>query len=396
MDFKIVNRIENKSKIAIIAVGYNRLQSMKRLLTSIVNANYSYKDIPLIISIDASGDEELYSYVKSFKWNYGEKILNIESKRLGLVNHIFQCCDLTKYFKAVIILEDDLYVSPYFYDYVNMAVDQYGDSDLVAGISLYKPQAYGYAHLPFVPLEDNSDTFLYQDVSTWGECFTEKMWDRFKDWYQNNNERDFNDVQMPLLIKRWSKAWSRYYNAFVVENKLSFVYPYESYTTNFSDAGVHGTTGTNSVQVPIVWNKKDFFMKPTKEMISYDIWGNNEQIYDSLHLSREELCLDLYGMIKNTNKKYLLTINVLKYKIIKSFGLAFRPIELNVIKNIEGNNIFLYDTSIQEGQNKQKFNQINELRWYYLYGFYYADLFPYVIYRYFNAIKKHLIKWIKK
>ena len=103
MDFKIVDKIENKSKVAIVAVGYNRLQSMKRLLTSIASASYSEDNVPLVISIDASGDEELYSYVKSFQWEHGEKILNIETKRLGLVSHIFQCCSLTKYFKAVTI-----------------------------------------------------------------------------------------------------------------------------------------------------------------------------------------------------------------------------------------------------------------------------------------------------
>ena len=396
MDFKIVDKIENKSKVAIVAVGYNRLQSMKRLLTSIASASYSEDNVPLVISIDASGDEELYSYVKSFQWEHGEKILNIETKRLGLVSHIFQCCSLTKYFKAVTILEDDLYVSPYFYDYICAAVDKYGDSDSVAGISLYTPLAYGYANLPFVPLRDNTDTFLYQDVSTWGECFTEKMWVRFQEWYLKNRERDFQEVPMPELIKRWSKAWSRYYNAYVVENNLTFVYPYDSYTTNFSDAGVHGTTGTNEVQVPIVWNKKVFIMKEPEEMVSYDIFANNEAIYQSIGLLKDDLTLDLYGMVNKTNKRYLLTPRVLNYKVVKSFGLAFRPIELNVIKDIAGENIFLYDTSIAEKNRRKESDNQNVLLWYYLYAFHYAKLLPYSVYRYKCSIKKHLKLWFKK
>lgn len=396
MDYKEINKIENKSKNAIVAVGYNRLRSMKRLLSSIADATYSEDGIPLIISIDASGDEELYSYVRSFEWKHGEKILNIESKRLGLVSHIFQCCSLTKYFKSVTILEDDLYVSPFFYDYICAAVDKYGNSDRIAGISLYTPQAYGYGHLPFVPLRDGSDTFLFQDVSTWGECFTEKMWNRFHDWYLKNKERDFHEVPMPELIKKWTRAWSRYYNAYVVENSLTFIYPFDSYTTNFSDAGEHGTTGTNEVQVPVVWYKENFTMNFPENMVSYDIFANNESIYQTLKQSKDELRLDLYGMIKEPDKRYFLSPRVFNYKIINAYGLAFRPIELNVINGISGDNLYLYDTSVYEKNKLNERNNLNELRWYYLHAFHYAELLIYSVYRYKRAIKKHLKQCFKK
>jgi len=396
MDFKIVDKADNKSKIAIIAVGYNRLRSMKRLLSSIASASYGSNDIPLIISIDASGDEQLYQFVKDFQWSHGEKIVNIETKRLGLVSHIFQCCSLTKYFEAVIILEDDLFVSPYFYDYTKAAVNTYGQDDLVAGISLYTPQGYGYGHMPFIPLRDGSDTFLYQDVSTWGECFTEKMWNRFYEWYKENKERDFMEAPMPSLIKKWSRAWSRYYNAYVVENGLTFVYPFNSYTTNFSDAGEHGTTGTNAVQVPIVWNECPFKMKKVTEMVSYDIFANNEAIYNALKLSKDDLRLDLYGMLEAPLKRYLLSTRVLPYKVISSYGLAFRPIELNVIKDTSGDNIFLYDTSVLEKKKYDEKQKKNELLWYYLHPYYYKELLPYAMYRYKLSIKRHIKQWLKK
>ena len=86
-----MNKKENKSKIAIVAVGYNRLYSMMRLLSSLDKACYKTNDVPLVISIDASGDEELYSYVKEYKWRHGEKYVIIHTKRMGLKNHIFSC-----------------------------------------------------------------------------------------------------------------------------------------------------------------------------------------------------------------------------------------------------------------------------------------------------------------
>ena len=111
-----INIPENKEKIAIVAVGYNRKKSLERLLSSLEVAYYQHEDIPLVISIDASGDEEVYALAREYNWTHGEKYVNIQQERLGLKNHIYQCGDLTKYFKAIILLEDDLYVSPYFYE----------------------------------------------------------------------------------------------------------------------------------------------------------------------------------------------------------------------------------------------------------------------------------------
>ena len=137
-------------------------------------------------------------------------------------------------------------------------------------------------------------------------------------------------------------------------------------------------------------------MKEPEEMVSYDIFANNEAIYQSIGLLKDDLTLDLYGMVNKTNKRYLLTPRVLNYKVVKSFGLAFRPIELNVIKDIAGENIFLYDTSIAEKNRRKESDNQNVLLWYYLYAFHYAKLLPYSVYRYKCSIKKHLKLWFKK
>ena len=134
MDFKELATQRNKEKIAVIVVGYNRKNGIERLLDSINTACYDDNNIPLVISIDASGNQLLYDYVKSFNWKHGEKYVNIQENRLGLKAHIFQCASLSKYFKGVIILEDDLFVSPYYYHYCTECLEQYGSNEKVAGI----------------------------------------------------------------------------------------------------------------------------------------------------------------------------------------------------------------------------------------------------------------------
>lgn len=43
-----------------------------------------------------------------------EQICDYSGEKRGLKEHIYRCGDLSKFFKSVTILEDDLYVSPFF------------------------------------------------------------------------------------------------------------------------------------------------------------------------------------------------------------------------------------------------------------------------------------------
>ena len=58
----------------------------------------------------------------------------------------------------------------------------------------------------------------------------------------------------------------------------------------------------------------------------------------------ENVGIDLYGIRENVHKfHYLLSTRELPYKIIKKYGIRLRPIELNVLENIDGEGIYLYN-----------------------------------------------------
>lgn len=352
--FEYLQRQENKQKIAIICVGYNRIKSMKRLLGSLLNAEYPSNDIPLIISIDCSGDEELYNFVRDFEWPYGEKYVNIQKERLGLRNHIYQCGDLSQYFKAIILLEDDLFVSPYFYHYAEQAIDKYGDVEDIAEISLYRNDSNGYAGFPFSPMQNGADVFLWHDVSTWGEIWTPSMWKSFVYWRDHICSEDIiKRVDMPDRIKGWTRAWSKYYNAYVISTGKHVLYPYVSLSTNFSDAGEHGGDSKGEVQVDMMYGKRTYIMPSVRDLVRYDIYDNNEAIPEWIGYSPEDLCVDLYGI--NTNiygRRYILSSRCLPYKVLKSYALCMRPIEMNIKYSLEGTGLFLYDTSVRNNGKK--------------------------------------------
>lgn len=385
--------ISNKSRIAIVAVGYNRINSMKRLIGSLLRARYNIDNVPLYISIDCSGDQELYDYVNSFEWPYGDKYVNIQKERLGLKNHILQCGDLTKYFKGVIILEDDIFVSEYFYDYVLQAVDYYYDDNRIGGISLYRNEMGG--NIPIYLAQDGNDVFLRQSVASWGQCWTDKMWAGFREWFNKPESNDLSHVDMPEYIKGWSKAWSKFYMAYQVVTNKYFVFPSISLTTCFSEAGEHGSTCTIG-QVNLLCGEKKYKFQPFDKLSKYDIYSTNECIYDWIGISKEQLAVDLRGCYPDlTEKKFVLSPYPYPYAVVKSFSLSLLPIELNVKYNLEGNGIFLYDISKPTGKKLQK-NIPIDIAYYYIKTFNVRLLARYVLNYSRNAILDKLSKKWRK
>ena len=379
---------EDKNKIAIVTVGYNRLNSLKRLLHSLQSAKYVHGDIPLVISIDASEDEILYEYVRNFEWEHGTKYVNIQEERLGLRGHILQCGDLTRFFRAVIILEDDIFVSEYFYSYVEQAVEFYYDEDRVGGISLYQNEIM--RDLPVIYMNDGSDTYLKQAPASWGECWTDRQWSQFKVWYDNFSDDRFLDIDIPEHIKNWEKAWSKYYYAYLKENSRYFVFPQVSHTTCFADAGEHSSVTTSVGQANLIMGTHNYFFRPFDEMVRYDSYNNNEAIYEWLGLSQDELCIDFCCNKINIRKcRYLLTPAIKKCKVIKSFAMTMRPVELNIKYGIEGNDLFLYDT-IDGNMNAIEKRRPLSLAYYYLRSFDMGLLRDYVFLHLKQSIKRRL------
>jgi len=382
---------KNKLKVAIIVVGYNRILSIKRLLDSLLKANYDNLDVPLVISIDKSDDFELYSFVENFQWPFGDKFVNIQTTKLGLKDHIFKCGSYTKYFKAIILLEDDIFVSPEFYRYIDETLAVYGRENKIAGISLYKNEFNGFVNLPFSSLNVGSDVFLMQAVTSWGECWNERMWNSFMDWNESN-EINFEILDMPNQIKTWTRAWSKYYYAYLLDTDKYFVFPQISLSTNFNDGGEHGEGDSTIVQVDLLFGKKKYNLLPISELVKYDIYSNNKKIYKYLDKSEKDLCIDLYGNNENImNKRYLLSINQYKYKVIDSYGLALRPHELNILMNIFGDSIYLYDTHINVDVKVKKQINLNTL-YYHLRGFKRYDIYRHIVYQYRNALLRKIKK----
>ena len=337
-------------KIAICIIAFNRLDSIKRLIKSLEQADYNEK-VTLIISIDKSNTTIVEDFAINYNWEFGEKRVITHPNNLGLRKHVLKCGNLLKEFDALIVLEDDVSVAPSFYHYAKQCTNKYKDDKNIAGISLYNFPVNYQNGLPFTALHSDSDVYLMQCAQSWGQVWMKKQWFSFINWYNDNYEEFDESPHLPKAICKWPKSsWLKYHTRYCIENHKYFIYPYVSLSTNNADVGTHYAKKTTMFQSPLLYGlKTSFKLIPN---IMYDAFFENENLYCILGYKPEELCIDFYGEKENRqNKRYWLTRKSLPYQIVKSYALSFKSYELNLILNNEGNDLHLYDTKIRVNNN---------------------------------------------
>ena len=227
---------------------------------------------------------------------------------------------------------------------------------------------------------------MMQSTITSGECFSDRMWARFRSWYDKNQEVDPAPVPMPQAIKNYRRAWSKYFNIYLVQNDLYFVHPHFSTTTNFGEAGEHGD-GNNMIHSRMILGHKEYTFRPFSDSIRYDIYGNRMGMGQYLSVPDDELCVDFYGDKDNEQqRRYWLSPFKLPYRQICSFALTMEPMEANIIYNVPGNDLFLYDTSVPNaGDENRKLSQ-HQL------SFHFRNVHWKLVRRYYHLLLKDMFR----
>ncbi len=393
--------ISNKHNPVIVVVAYNRLDSVKRLLGSLSRSYYP-ENTKLIISIDHAPDNSpLVDFAREYKWDAGDKQVIIHPRNIGLKKHIISCGDLVYEYGSVIILEDDLFVSPYFYGYARQALEFYDSDKDIGGIALFN---YMYIENtqypePFSPLADDSDVYFIQYACSSGQIWTRDHWDAFRKWYDTNP--DIKTIRgMPDHVLMWpERSWKKFFIAFLVEHNRFFVYPRVSLTTNFDDVGTNRSMSTFEVQSLLLVSDKNFTFKTLKKSVSvYD--AHFEVIPERLKncndkLKKLDFAVDLYGHknIGKINEDFLLTTKKCTSYVL-GFARSLKPHEMNVIFDIQGEEIFLANkkdiTPMTRNERAAKF--ISDFNYFYRATFIMSELmmiFRYKIYNYLLRIKRY-------
>lgn len=335
-------------KYCIIAVGYNRPDSLKRLVSSLLSAEYGSYSVDLIISIDKStNQDDVVNSILGIEWVHGGIKIVKQTNRLGLRKHIISCGDYTERYDAIIMFEDDIVVSPYFFNYVTATVSKYGNDSRIAGISLYKHETHPGVYRPFYPDNNGYDVFFMQFAQSWGQCWTKEMWRNFKVWYSHNENADLGrDDLLPSYISSWNaQSWLKYYMRYIVETNRYFVYPYVSLSTNASDEGEHNVNSNNDFQVGLLSGSIEYRLPSFNEAIKYDVYFERQEIEDCVFsdLNGTKL-MDLYGQRKAfLDADYLISTQSLPFRVVYSIQIKYRPHEVNCFIPEKGSDAFVYD-----------------------------------------------------
>lgn len=299
--------------IALFA--YNRLNHLQRTIQSILQ-NPEASSTDLIIFSDAAKrpeDEtsvsEVRKYIGSISGFKNIKII-VRDENYGLSKSIISGVSETlNEYDSVIVIEDDLIVSPYFLKYMNQALKEYADDEIVISI-------HGYI---YPSSSEFPQTFFIRGADCWGWATWKRGWKHFDSdgskllkLINDNNLQDIFDFngaypytqmlkdQISGVVDSWAIRW--YASAFV--NNFLTLYPGTSLVRNI---GIDGT-GTNC-STSNLWDSKttskniNVVRIPIKEEVSI-----RKQFGDSLRTLCEP----------QKKKKSNLSINKLIKKLFKS------------------------------------------------------------------------------
>lgn len=339
-------------KIGIVVVGYNRLNGIKRLVKSLERAHYD-SDVDLIFDIDNSGRTEIEQFAKQYEWKHGNVIVRTYPKRQGLRGHMMKIGELFSDYDALIVLEDDLIVSSAFFLYAKQNILKFYNEPKVFGISLYS-RTTTWSAMQFLPVKKEFDNYFMQVTESWGQVWLKNQWKEFEKWYSKHCDHLICGSNIPKEIASFPEtAYSRYLTTYLVETDKYFSVPYIGFSTCFSDVGEHTScSGFNEHTMIQMGGFLDIHLSDFNDnAIRYDVFDNLMNAKDWVDLPPEEVTIHLSDYEITQYNRYLVTNRVLGFKIIKSYGYALRPVELNLLYDVEGDDIFVYDTSCVTGNH---------------------------------------------
>jgi hypothetical protein len=336
---------------AICCVGYNRPQSMERLLKAIGRSYFEYDDIPLIISIDeCDKSDEVQAVADDFIWEHGTKQVIRYPERQGLRKHILQCGDLSEKYGAVLIFEDDVLPASDFYNFTVQALNFYEQDDHIVGVGLFSQQLI--FDRPFNPAHRGADAYLLANDISSGECWTKEKWKDFRKWYEiNKDSLSENNSEIPKWVFNYpaKTSWCRPFVYYLAETNKYYVIPYTSLATNMGEAGTHSDMVDDLSQVPLQEGTGiQYRFVPYPEMVKYDLFLNRVDIplQGISGIPMEKILNNISGYRYDLKGyEYMLSTELLDCEVLASWGINMDPPEANIINDNVGKGIYLYHLS---------------------------------------------------
>ncbi len=151
---------------------FKRPEHTRRMLEALAR-NPEFEHSPLFIFCDGARHKAEWESINAARevvraFSHPAKVLIEAQDNRGLANSIVHgVSDLCDKFGRVIVVEDDLIVSPVFLDYMNKALERYADEPKVMQIS---------GHMFPVELHADTDAIFLPFTTSWGWATWQRAW----------------------------------------------------------------------------------------------------------------------------------------------------------------------------------------------------------------------------
>mmetsp|Transcript_24438 Transcript_24438/g.35065 ORF Transcript_24438/g.35065 Transcript_24438/m.35065 type:complete len:892 (+) Transcript_24438:22-2697(+) len=263
--------------LTIRIITMDRPESLARLLTSLQKAHYEgdtvhiefHIDKPASSKKDTTKYEEVLKLSKEFEWPYGVKKLYPQTENAGIfkmwVKPFSDQNDGSK-LSILMVLEDDMEVSPYYYHWAKRVMVNYSsDNSNLYGFTIQRQHSVlgikkgGKYQLTYVDkqVDPSAPLYRYQLLSTWGQFFFPRHWNAFVKWAlparQLHSRGAFTPCVPYLFCNKWyldrpQHIWSIWFNYYVYQTGLTNLYVnYHHYSAlhdfglliNYRENGLH-------------------------------------------------------------------------------------------------------------------------------------------------------------
>jgi hypothetical protein len=269
--------------LRIVVMTKDRPASLMRLLHSIKQANYPKEvwavDLQVNVDRDFDGyvDEKTLNSISAstFGWELGMFASKVWESQVGLLGQWLNGweCELfpPSLYRAVILLEDDLEVSPLFAQWFLGAHEKYKSNEIgsVTGMRVQLVAKSGTTTPVEKLIPKGVNAFAYKLMATWSLSPTYENWRKFREWYYQHKSQNINISPIVNGIKpsEWysdfqasgniARMWEMWYIRFTDEFNYYTIYPWiedgrSTIVCNWKERGLNYDGSDNNRDFPLI------------------------------------------------------------------------------------------------------------------------------------------------
>lgn len=205
---------------------------------------------------------KILDFVDGFRWDFGEKLVHYRTVNVGLQAQWLEAWWPSSDDEFVFVVEDDLEVSPLYYQFLKRLIENYyyNQSNFIPsiyGASLQRPRFVPGKHGNKMNLDSETRLFLYQLVGTWGQLLFPRPWKEFRRWYDDHKARGVKPFLEGMVTNGWYKRmgeriWTPWFIKFIHSHGYFNIYTNflheRALSVSHRDAGVNykGSAGPDS------------------------------------------------------------------------------------------------------------------------------------------------------